>query len=216
LSDHEQTLPGVSTPAELCARLDAEMRRRLDGLPLARRRGFVSSDLAAVHAALVSVIAQDLARGPVFCDWGSGLGAVCALAASLDFEAHGIEIQAGLVHAARELVAGLGLAATFAHGSFLLPGDEDLLGDYEHVEHVPPDATRDAYRELGITRAGCDVVFAYPWPGEEQRVDRLFGRDATPGALLITYHESSRVLVQRRADDPEELQVLLWTGGAGG
>jgi hypothetical protein len=99
-------------------------------------------------------------------------------------------------------------AASFAQGTFLRPGDEDLIVGCEHIR---PDATEDAYAALGLLPAACDVVFAYPWPGEEDVYDRLFARHATPGALLLTYHECSRLLVQRRNDDAEELQSLGWT-----
>jgi hypothetical protein len=183
------------------------MRRRLDALPEALERGFISSELPVVQAALRSVLEQGMPRGRVFCEWGSGMGAVCALAASLSFEAHGIEIQDGLVAAARELTTDLGLEATFAQGSFLLPGDEDLV---VNCEHTRCEVTADVYGELGITPEACDVVFTYPWHGEEEMYDRLFLRRATPGALLLTYHDCSRVLVQRRTDDAEELQSLGW------
>jgi hypothetical protein len=212
LSDHDVADPSPATPAALVARLDAEVQRRLADLPEAQRGGFVSSELSVVHAALRSVLDRDLARGRVFCEWGSGLGAVCAVAASLDFAAHGIEIEASLVDGARELVAGLGLDAAFAHGSFLGPGDADLIAGSGHIR---TDATADAYGALGLTPAACDVVFAYPWPGEEELYDRLFARHATRGALLLTHHECSRLLVQRRTGDAGELQSLGWVGAPG-
>ncbi|MHC5210453.1 MAG: methyltransferase domain-containing protein [Planctomycetota bacterium] len=198
---------GDATPADLVARIEQAMLLRLGDIPDARGRGFVSSELLAVHAALRSVLDRDLARGPVFCDWGSGLGAVCALAASLAFRAYGIEIQADFVAASRALVADLGLEASFALGTFVRPGDEDLIAGEDHVSLT---TAPDAYRALGLLPEQIDVVFAYPWPGEEELVDRLFGRHAPPGSLLLTYHECSRVLVQRRNDDAEELQSLGW------
>lgn len=200
-------------PIDLLERLDEQQRQRLELLPGAHRGGFVSSELLPVHAVLVSVLERDLCRGSVFCEWGSGLGAVCALASSLSFEAYGIEIQSELVEGARELVAELGLEAAFAHGSFLQPGDEELVLDCEHTRL---ECSVDAYRELGITPAECDVVFAYPWPGEEQMHDLVFARHATPGALLLTHHEGSRVLIQQRTDDPDELLPLGWVESSSG
>lgn len=202
----------VPVRAELVARLEAELARRLRELPEARRDGFVSSELDVAHAALSAVRDRGLARGPVFCDWGSGLGAVCALAAALSFEAYGIEIQAVLVAGARELVGALGLSAAFAHGSFLQPGDEGLVAGSGHLR---VEVSGDPYGALGITAAGCDVVFAFPWPGEEALYDRMFSRHATPGALLLTFHDCAQVLVQRRTDDPHALQPLGWLGGRG-
>lgn len=198
--------------AGLVARLDEEVRLRLAQLPRDDRVGFVSSELLAVHATLQAVLEQDLARGPIFCEWGSGLGAVCAVAASLSLRAHGIEIQPALVEAARDLVAELELDAAFAYGSFVMAGDEDLCADCDQTVGA---VNADAYEELGLGPEDCDIVFAYPWPGEDRMYDQLFARHATPGALLITFHEQSRVLVQRRTEDDEELAPLGWFGTPG-
>jgi hypothetical protein len=201
--------PDSAPPSTLIERIEMELREALQALPGNSRGGFVSSELRVVHAALQSVLDQDLARGPVFCEWGSGLGAVCALAAALSYEAYGIEIQAELVQGARDLVEAVGQEAHFALGSFLLPGDESLVVD---CGHTSPETSLEAHRELDLSPGACDVVFAYPWPGEEQMHDMVFARRATPGALLLTFHDVSRVLVQRRTEDPDELQVLGWMG----
>ena len=171
--------------------------------------GYVCSELPAVAAALQSVIDKDQARGPVFCEWGSGLGGVCAVAASMSLQAHGIEIHAVLVDAARDLLTELGLEAEVAHGSFLLPGDEGLVVG---CAHTAAEVSTDAYRELGVSPEAVDIVFAYPWPGEEEMHDRVFHRHATEGALLLTYHENSRVLVQRHLGADRELQAVEWVG----
>lgn len=191
----------------LTKRLEKELRLRLAQVTDDERRSFVSSELDVVELALRSVVEHELATGAVFCEWGSGLGAVCALAASLGFEAYGIEIHGGLVEQSREVVAELGLDAAFAHGSYLLPGDEDLVVDAEHTRN---EFSTDAYRELGLAPEACHVVFAYPWPGEEEAHDRLFARRSAPGALLLTYHETSRILVQRYTGDADELESLGW------
>lgn len=201
------------TPS-LVARLEDELRAALRHLPGVDRAGFISSELQEVYDALRSVLNKDLHRGTVFCEWGCGLGAVCALAASLGLEAHGIEIQPELVEASRGLLETLGLEASIVQGSFLQPGDEDLLTDRVKTCTETSDA---AYRELGLSLAGCDIVFSYPWPGEEVLHDRVFLRHAGPGALLLTYAEFAGVLVQRRGDDGEdELQTLGWMGRATG
>ena len=56
----------------------------------------------------------------------------------------------------------------------------------------------------------CNVVFAYPWPGEEAFVDGIFARHASPGALLLTFHGWDRVLVQRKLAENGELTPLGW------
>ncbi len=54
------------------------------------------------------------------------------------------------------------------------------------------------------------MVSAYPWPGEESFVDSVLGRRAAPGALLLTFHDRSRVFVQRKLTDSGKLQPLGW------
>jgi len=167
----------------------------------------VSSDAASVRHALARVDRDGLARGRVFCEWGSGTGVVTVLAALMAFEAHGIEIDRGLVESSRRLAADLGVDATFAHGSYLLPGDEGLL---DGAVHTCPRTGTDAYAALGLAPGDCDVVFHYPWPGEEALTDRLFVRHTSPGALLMTFHDVSRVLVQSHVAERDEPLPLGW------
>ena len=194
---------------EFLSRLDACARQALESLSGSQIEGFVCSDVHAVDAALSCVLDKDFARGQVFCEWGSGLGVVSALAASHAFDVYGIEIQLELVEAARELVAEMGVVAEFAQGSFLLPGDESLLDKCDQTRAV---VSRDAYKDLELTPESCDIVFAYPWPGEEMMIDLVFERHAAKGALLLTYHENSRVLVQRHMGANQELMPLQWVG----
>lgn len=199
----------LPVPPAFLLRVETAMRQLLDGLRGSRCSGFVCSELATVAAALQRVIDEDLARGPVFCEWGSGLGAVCAVASRMSFEVYGIEIQPELVDAARSLLTELDLDAELAHGSFLMPGDEGLaLG----CDNTRLEVSGDVYRDLGVSAAAVDIVFAYPWPGEEEMHDQVFARHASAGALLLTYHENSRILVQRHMGAGNELLPLEWVG----
>ena len=38
---------------------------------------------------------------------------------------------------------------------------------------------------LGLDPAEVDVVYCYPWPGDEGPVAHLFAHLSTPGALLV-------------------------------
>lgn len=169
--------------------------------------GFVASDLLAVQRVLERIVKERLLAGPVFCELGSGLGGATLLAAEIGLAAHGIEIQAELVESARSLARDCGLTARFAQGSFLLPGDEDLLPG---AGHTCAQTHGDAWGQLGLTPAACHVVFAYPWPGEEHLFDDLMLRHAGADALLVTFHDQDRVLVQRRVPGEAELVPLGW------
>jgi hypothetical protein len=189
------------------AHLVEEVRERLLALPGDDRGGYVGSELPAVNRVLARIQAEGLAHGPMFCEWGSGLGGVCGVAALNGFSALGIEIQGELVDSARSIAKDLDLPTVFAEGTFLLPGDEDLAGATAHTR-LAFDC--DAWDELDLAPEDCNVVFAYPWPGEEAFVDGVFARHASPGALLLTFHDWGRVLVQRKLADGGELTPLGW------
>src|SRR5262249_11725387 len=73
-----------------------------------RAPGFVPCDFAGAYGVLQAVAAAGLAPGNLFCEWGSGFGVVACLAAMLNFDACGIEIEGELVDAARRLADDFG------------------------------------------------------------------------------------------------------------
>ena len=58
-----------------------------------------------------------------------------------------------------------------------------------------------AYDELGMDLSDMDLVFAYPWPGEEGLIEALFDAFAAEGALLLTYHGMNEMKLQRKVQD---------------
>jgi hypothetical protein len=56
----------------------------------------------------------------------------------------------------------------------------------------------DGYEELETEPDEYDVVFAYPWPGEEQVIFDVFADCAAVGALLLTYHGQEGLRLQRK------------------
>lgn len=191
------------------ARLIQQVGERLLVLTGADLGFYVGSELPALDRVLSRIQAEGFARGPVFCEWGSGLGGVCGVAALNGFTPRGIEIQGQLVDSARSLAEDLELPMVFAQGTFLLPGDEDLAADGA-ATHTRLDFDNDAWKELNLAPEDCDVVFAYPWPGEEAFVDKVFARHASGDALLLTFHDFDRVLVQRKLAHEAELLPLGW------
>ncbi len=193
--------------ADISSVADA-LRTRTSLLPPLDRPDYVCTELFSVDRALCRLRSQGLAPGPVFCDWGSGLGGVCIIAALNGFEAYGIEIDSGLVAGAMALTADLDLPVAFVEGSFLQPGDELLVTDPGVRTKLVFD-TR-AWRQLDLRPADCDVVFSYPWPGDEGFVERVFLARASDGALLLTFHDADRVLAQRRIAGGRELETMGW------
>jgi len=120
----------------------------------------------------------------------------------LELNACGIEIEGVLVDASRKLADDFGLPAEFVHGSYVPSGAE------ADVEEAYADASTeyfwlvrdgdDAYGKLGLGPHDFDVVFAYPWPGEERLVESLFEKYAAEGALLLMYNQYNSVRLRRK------------------
>jgi hypothetical protein len=175
-----------------------EARRRIEQFQEeCRVPGFVTSDFAQVYETLTAIEAARLAPGSLFCEWGSGFGVVACLAALLDFDACGIEIEDELVCQAQRLADDFELPARFFQGSFLTLEDERGLEPFAEYAWMTTDGQRRG-GELDLDPADFDVVFAYPWPDEEQLLARLFERHARAGAVLVSYHGGDRMRVRRK------------------
>ena len=188
---------------EADTRIQEHLRQQSD-----HGRGFVASDFTFVNTAIERIVAEDLARGPLFCEWGSGFGVVAMLASMHGFNAVGIEVQSELVEAAEALAADFDCNVRFAHGSFVTSCGEDLTATAENPWWH--GGARTAYEDLGIDVEDFDLFFCYPWPGEESLFDALFTQCAGVGALLLTYHDAIGVLVQRRTESSDVLEVIGW------
>ena len=122
---------------------------------------------------------------------------VACLAAMLDFDACGIEIEGELVDAARRLAGDFALPVEFVRGSFIPEGGDAPLGADEAFAWLTTRASR-VEDELGLGPADFDVIFAFPWPDEEQIIPALFDRHSAPGAVLVTYHQGEDFRVRRK------------------
>lgn len=197
-------VPQQELSPQIAAFIEAAEKRVEEFLRNARVRqaSFVPSDFRAVFDALKVIVDQSLAPGHVFCEWGSGVGVVACLAAMLEFEASGIEIQDHLVDAARELAEDFELDVEFVVGSFVPAGGQSRVDEnFEHDAHWIDGEADNAYEELGIAPEEFDVFFAYPWPGEEHVISELFDFCAADGALLLMYTALDGVRMQRKVSD---------------
>jgi hypothetical protein len=141
---------------------------------------FVAADYEAVLASLAP-LAQP---GMKFLEWGSATGVITILADLLGFDAYGIELDEELVREARRLAQQHRSDARFAVGSFLPTGyrfgrktGDDRLGTIGQG--------RSGYLELGIPLDEFDVVFGYPWNGEDPIMLDLMSEYGRPDALLL-------------------------------
>jgi len=159
--------------------------------------GFVASDFSRAYAVLHALSETMAAPGKLFCEWGSGLGVVACLAAMLDYDAFGIEIDAGLVDAARRLAGDFDLPVEFACGSFLPEETVAALDPRQEFAWLDTEKSGDG-EPLELGPADFDVVFAYPWPDEEQVIEGAFERHAAVGAVLVSYHGGEDFRVRRK------------------
>ena len=164
--------------------------------------GFVPCDFVAVRGAIGQIAERGLTPGQRFVEWGSGLGVATCLASLAEFDAVGIEIEPDLVAAAEAFADDHGVEVEFALGSYVPEGGDELLDD--HAADLDREVTwlktygASAYESLGLDPDDFDLVFAYPWPGEEGVIFDLFAEYAAVGALLLTYHGEDGVLLQRK------------------
>lgn len=143
---------------------------------------FVAADYDVVLQALLPVRAPGLR----FLEWGSATGVITIMADLLGFEAYGIEIDGDLVDQARELARRTGSRARFTAGSFIPAGyqwkdadGDQRLGTIGHGE--------SGYLQLGMPLEEFDVVFAYPWAGEEPMMLDLMRVHGRAGARLLVH-----------------------------
>ena len=158
---------------------------------------YVPSDFTEVYRGLEQIQALNLATGHRFVEWGSGVGVTACLASMLDFDSVGIEIEPSLIEASQQLAADHELTVEFVEGSFVPAGAEWLVGQQNELTWLRDDGIA-AYDMLGLDPDDFDLVFAYPWPGEEQIVFELFDHCGAAGGLLLTSHGENGLRLQRK------------------
>jgi predicted RNA methylase len=167
--------------------------RHARGARAARFDTFVPTDYAAAFTELVGL----RPRADRFVELGAGAGVVTILADLLGYEAYGIEIDPRLVEEARHLAAQFSSRAEFVQGSFFPPGERDRVELLDPTFHTETEG-RDAWAELGLELRDFDLIYSYPWPGEEDLHDELFRRHARRGAWLLRYGSRDGFVVRQR------------------
>ncbi len=195
-------LPDVMpSPTPEAAALIADAQVRIDAFIESRLadpiNSFVPSNFPLVYGALRCVANAHLAPGPLFCEWGSGAGVITCLAAMAGFDACGIEFEADLVALSEHLASDYRLKVSFYRGNLVPHGGQRIAERVGDFEWLAVGGT-DPYEQMGLDINDFDMVFAYPWPGEQGVIERLFDRFAADGALLMTYNGAEGVNLFRR------------------
>lgn len=199
LIDIELKLADDALPANIAA-LIADAKERIETLEDTSRAAmpaFVPSDFTVAYRGLAAIEKSSLATGRRFLEWGSGIGVIACLATQLGFDSIGIEIEQPLVDIAERLAADHNLEIQFVCGSFIPANAEVELNTPDDFAWLTTDAP-NVYDDLDLAPDDFDLIFAYPWPGEEKIIFDLFADHAATGALLLTYHGIEGVRLQRK------------------
>lgn len=167
-------------------RFDAEVRQD-------HWHPFVAADYDSVRTALESLRAP----GRRFLEWGSATGVITIVADLMGFDACGIELDASLVQVARDLAARAGSGARFAVGSFIPMGWEWKPPSADGRTGTIGDGP-SGYLELGRPLSDFDVVYGFPWSGEEPMMLDLFHCHGHEDARLLLHSPEQGVWTYRQ------------------
>lgn len=178
----------VPLPADIDQRIEqarTKIERFQDRWQRHRIEQFVASDFELVYRALSAVEQRNLISGRRFCEWGCGFAVVSCLADRLGWDAIGIEAEADLIAQARLMIADWQAQVELWHGNFLPHGADQLADDpaLPSLGHPEPSL----YWQHDLLVEDFDLIFAYPWPGEGDFLERVFEKFAQPGACFLTF-----------------------------
>jgi SAM-dependent methyltransferase len=180
----------------MSADLDRELQQRLDALceegwelwtrfDMEVRQDtwhpFVAADYAVVQQALI----ERRAPGLRFLELGSATGVIAIMADMLGYESYGIELDDELVRVSRDLAERFGSDARFVRGSFLPTDFRKAEGEDPRLATIG-DAP-SAYPELGHALDDFDIVFGFPWDGEESTMLELIKIWGSDEACLLLH-----------------------------
>jgi hypothetical protein len=168
---------------EIWQRFDDVFRRR-------HFHPFVPADYGVARHLLSSLKVP----GRRFLEWGSATGIITIMADMMGFDAYGIEIDAALVATAREVAQRHRSAARFVAGSFLPAGYRYRGRDGDGRTGTIADGP-SGYLALGHALEDFDVVFGYPWTGEEVVMLDVMQRYGRADALLLLYDSDNSLRV---------------------
>jgi hypothetical protein len=171
---------------EIWAQFDRNIRQH-------RWHPFVPADYERVLEALLVLRAPGLR----FLEWGSATGVITIMADLLGYEAYGIELDEDLVAVSVEMAARYGSDARFVAGSFLPAGYAWSPKDGDGRLGTVGEGT-SGYLRLGHPLDDFDLVYAFPWGGEEAMMHDLMRRYGGTGSRLLLNRVSGDVELFRR------------------
>ena len=192
-------MPDLAAESELDARLAAlceEGWHLWERFAVEVREKHFHPFVAADYDVVLSALRHHRRPGLRFLEWGSATGVITIMADMLGFKAFGIELDSSLVATARELAGRFQSEARFVAGSFLPEGYSVPLFEGDGRSGTLGSGP-SGYLELGLPLDDFDVVFGFPWDGEEPTMLDLMKSYGRPDALLLVNSVSGGVKAYR-------------------
>lgn len=204
-------IPKSADTATYQADLDEALRARLEALCT---EGFSIWDrfdnevrahqfhpfVAADYNAVLQALLPHRSPGLRFLEWGSATGVITIMADLLGFDAYGIELDADLVTTARALAERFDSRARFVAGSFL-PTGYRWQPSHGDGRTGTLGTGSSGYVQFGLGLDDFDLVFGYPWDGEEPMMLDLMMRYGRPDAVLMLHSVTDGVRSYRGGRD---------------
>jgi SAM-dependent methyltransferase len=150
-----------------------------------RERGF-HAFVASEYEVVLDALIAHRRPGQRFLELGSASGVITILADLLGYDAYGIELDVSLVATAREMAERFGSRARFVAGSFF-PAGYVYRGADGELRTGTLGVGLSGYQEMGLALDDFDVVFGYPWGGEEPVLLDLMKHYGNPESLLLMH-----------------------------
>jgi len=160
------------------------------------RRDAFHPFMPADYPGVLETLKELRAPGQRFLEWGSATGVITIMADLLGFEAYGIELDPELVETARALAARYGSGARFVAGSFIPAGYRYRPTGGDGRLGTIGDGS-SAYPALMHPLEDFDLVYAFPWHGEEPMMVDLMRAYGGRGARLLLHGVADGVQVYR-------------------
>ncbi len=159
---------------------------------------FVAADYPLVYQCLNWTLQFQPRLGQRFLEWGSGFSIVSAIAAELGLNAFGIEAEPELLAMGRKTIQTWNVSVELVEGNFLPPGAAQLSDD-PMLPSLSHDVA-DAYQKIGLDLDDFALIYAYPWPGEDDFHEFVFDRYAASGALLMLFCGPNDIRLWRKTN----------------
>jgi hypothetical protein len=148
------TLKDTELPLHISEFLE-EAERRIEKFDSPERAAeFIPSNYDRVYRALEVIVEEGMTSGSNFCEWGSGFGVVAGLAALMDFDSYGIELNRDLVAESQELLDEFDLDVELACGSFIPQDSQSVAVHTKNLKSHQTSLTLFS-PTLGRARTAC-------------------------------------------------------------